>query len=43
MLNLIQPLGDATAETLKRLIEMHEFIALSIVNARQLVAREVPR
>ena len=34
VLKLIQPLADATTETFKRFIEMHELFALGVVDAR---------
>jgi hypothetical protein len=43
VLKVIQPLADATTETLKRLIEMYEFAAFGVVNATQLVAGAVSR
>ena len=36
-------MADATTEALQRFIEMHELVALGVVDARQLVARAVPR
>jgi hypothetical protein len=33
VLELVEPLTNATTKTVQRFIEMHEFIALGVVNA----------
>jgi len=41
VLKFVQPAASTTSEITQRLIKMHEFVALRVVNARQFIARAV--
>ena len=43
MLKPVELVADTPPKTSQRLIEMYEFFALNVVNARQLIAGTVPR